>query len=92
MYKGNTSSLDNYIFVQSCVFILIMIVFQILSRLKTPEWVSLYGMVDIKPGLEILVKCLSRDDPVDVFKFYESLPEIDGIIIPDISAPPLAQG
>jgi len=64
---------------------------QILSRLKTPEWVSLYGMVDIKPGLEILVKCLSRDDPVDVYKFYESLPEIDGIIIPVISAPPLAQ-
>jgi len=36
----------------------------------------------------LLVRCLAKDDPADVFKFFESVPEIDGINIPDVTAPP----
>ena len=46
--------------------------------------------LDIKPGIKTLVDCLLHDDPADVHKFYESLPEMDGLDVPDITPPPLS--
>ena len=62
---------------------------QVLGRLSTQDWVSLHAMVDLKPALSTLVTCLTQDDPADVYKFYEAVPEMDGITIPSIPAPPV---
>ena len=44
-------------------------------------------MENIKPGLKLLMDNLVNDDPADVYKFYESLPEIEGLPIPEIAPP-----
>ena len=63
---------------------------QVLSRLSSRDWISLHQMADIKPGLITLVDCLCHDDPADVHKFYESLPEMDGLDVPEVTPPPLS--
>eukprot|EP00092_Neocalanus_flemingeri_P037010 GFUD01040293.1.p1 GENE.GFUD01040293.1~~GFUD01040293.1.p1 ORF type:complete len:1163 (+),score=378.45 GFUD01040293.1:55-3489(+) len=60
---------------------------QTLSRLCMSDWVSLSKLGDIKPGVALLAVTLKNDDPSDVCKFYDSLPEIPGLNIPDIAPP-----
>jgi len=62
---------------------------QILSRLNMTEWFALSKLGEIKPGIELLVKVLKDDNPVDVYKFYQTVPELPGLDIPDIPAPPV---
>ena len=45
-------------------------------------------MDNIRPGLVTLIKTLVTDDPADVHRFYQCLPDIDGVIIPDMAPPP----
>lgn len=45
-------------------------------------------MMDIKPGLELLANNLVHADPASVYKFYQSLPEMEGLDIPEVTAPP----
>ena len=61
---------------------------QVLSRLSSQDWISLHQMADILPGLSTLVTCLLQDDPADVYKFYESLPEMEGLEVPEVTPPP----
>ena len=44
-------------------------------------------MIDIKPGLELLIIQLEHADPDIVFKFYQSLPEMEGLEIPEVTPP-----
>merc|ERR1719153_667287 len=64
---------------------------QTLSRLCITEWVMLAKMGKIQPGIELIVQVLKNDNPVDVHKFFQSLPELPGLDIPDIPPPPLSQ-
>ena len=63
---------------------------QTLSRLCITEWVTLSKMGKIQPGIELLVKLLKDDNPIDVHKFFQSLPELPGLDIPDVPPPPLS--
>ena len=57
------------------------------SRLPTEDWIALHGMTDIKPGLQLLLTNLLHDDPEDTWKFYEAVPEMDGLEIPSVPQP-----
>ena len=48
---------------------------------------KLHNMIDIKPGLELLIIQLEHADPDIVFKFYQSLPEMEGLEIPEVTPP-----
>ena len=61
---------------------------QVLSRLTSEEWRTLAAMANIKPGVATLIKTLASDDPADVYRFFESVPEFDGLEIPDIPPSP----
>lgn len=61
---------------------------QTLSRLSNTEWLTLSKLGEIKPGIELLVEVLQNDSPADVYKFYDSLPELPGLNIPNIPPPP----
>ena len=50
-------------------------------------YTDLCKLGDIKPGTSLLVKNLVNEDPSDVYKFYDSLPEIPGLNIPNIPPP-----
>ena len=60
---------------------------QALSRLPNQDWLALHKMTDIKPGLQHLLTNLIHDDPVDTWKFYESVPEMEGLEIPEVRPP-----
>ena len=60
---------------------------QALSRLPAEDWIALHRMTNIKPGLQLLLTNLLNDDPVDTWKFYESVPEMEGLEIPEVLAP-----
>ena len=61
---------------------------QVLSRLTSEEWRTLAAMANIKPGVATLIKTLASDDPADVYRFFESVPEFDGLEIPYIPPSP----
>ena len=61
---------------------------QALARLPVEDWKALHLMTDIKPGLQLLLTNLIHDDPADTWKFYESVPEMEGLEIPEVSPPP----
>ena len=63
---------------------------QTLSRLCITEWVTLSKMGKIQPGIELLVNLLKDENPIDVHKFFQSLPELPGLDIPDVPPPPLS--
>ena len=60
---------------------------QALSRLPSEDWVALHSMTDIKPGLQLLLTNLIHDDPEDTWKFYEAVPEMEGLEIPEVPPP-----
>ena len=61
---------------------------QVLAKLTSEEWMTLATMDNIKPGIATLVKTLASDDPADVFRFFETVPEFDGLFIPTLPPPP----
>ena len=64
---------------------------QTLSRLCTSEWVALSKLGKIQPGISLLVNTLKTNHPAEVHKFFDSLPELPGLEIPSLPAPPQTQ-
>ena len=61
---------------------------QVLSKLTSEEWTTLASLDNIKPGIATLTKTLTSDDPADVYRFFETVPEFDGLMIPNLPLPP----
>ena len=61
---------------------------QVLSKLTSEEWTTLASLDNIKPGIETLTGTLASDDPSDVYRFFETVPEFEGIDIPNLPPPP----
>merc|ERR1719318_1864497 len=62
-----------------------------LASLCTSEWVALSKLGKIQPGITLLVNTLKTDHPAEVHKFFDSLPELPGLEIPSLPAPPQTQ-
>ena len=58
-----------------------------LANLRDHEW-RLLRLAEVLPGLGLLAAGLVQEPPEDVAKFYSSLPEVEGLEVPDLPPAP----